>query len=50
MRHVLDTADRALYQAKRAGRNRTEIVSVAPTPYVARMPSAASDTLQALSA
>lgn len=50
MRHVLDTADRALYHAKRTGRNRTEIVSVAPTPYVARIPGGSSDTLQALSA
>jgi diguanylate cyclase len=51
MRHVLDTADRALYDAKRAGRNRTEITSVAPTPYVARIPDGSrSDTLQALSA
>jgi diguanylate cyclase (GGDEF)-like protein len=51
MRHVLDTADRALYDAKRAGRNRTEIVSVAPTPYVARIPGDSSnETLQALSA
>ena len=50
MRHVLDTADRALYDAKRAGRNRTEIASVAPTPYVARISGGPSDTLQALSA
>jgi diguanylate cyclase (GGDEF)-like protein len=29
MRQILDTADRALYQAKRSGRNRTEILLVA---------------------
>jgi diguanylate cyclase len=31
VRHALDTADRALYEAKRAGRDRTEIMIVAPT-------------------
>jgi diguanylate cyclase (GGDEF)-like protein len=50
MRHVLDTADRALYHAKRTGRNRTEITSVAPTPYEARVPGGSSDTFHALSA
>jgi diguanylate cyclase (GGDEF)-like protein len=50
MRHVLDTADRALYNAKRAGRNRTEIMFVAPTVPEARTSGGSSDTLQALSA
>jgi diguanylate cyclase (GGDEF)-like protein len=48
MRHVLDTADRALYDAKRAGRNRIEVVSV--TPQGPRAPGGLRDTLQALSA
>jgi diguanylate cyclase (GGDEF)-like protein len=47
MRHVLDTADRALYRAKRTGRNRTEIMFVAPTDSGARIPGAAIDKLQA---
>jgi diguanylate cyclase len=49
MRHVLDTADRALYLAKRTGRNRAEIMFVAPidTDSEARIPGGPSDTLQA---
>jgi diguanylate cyclase len=49
MRHVLDTADRALYLAKRTGRNRAEIMFVAPTDTdsEARIPGGPSDTLQA---